>query len=195
MARPVSYPGGWTFVTTNDSDAHALLVHYSPTARYSIGYRLEYKRDEDVTLNALQSNILLKRWNGADSQGNLYFKGGLGTAFSDKGMFDRETEPLVFGGVAADWEDRRYFVSYENRGLYAGDIGQNFSQRARIGVAPYEGDYGDLHTWLMLEVQHFPEREDHVRVAPLVRLFKGVALGEAGIDNKGDVLFNFTYRF
>jgi len=195
MARPVSYPSGVTVSTTNDSQANVLLTHYSPTARYSIGHRLEYLRDDETVLNAFQANVLLKRWNGSDSQANLYLKNGIGIARSNQGIFDGELEPAAFTGFAADWEDRRYFVSYENRGLHTGDLGSSFAQKARVGVAPYIGDYGDLHTWLMLEVQHTPERENPVRIAPLVRLFKGVGLVEAGIDNQGDALFNFIYRF
>lgn len=195
MARPVSYPGGWTFTTTNDSNANTMVLHYSPSAGYSIGYRLEYKRDEHMTLNALQSNILLKRWNGPNSQSNLYLKNGAGIGYSDHGTFDRKAGAVIFSGIAADWENRRFFASYENRGTISGTFGNDFAEKARAGIAPYIGDYGDLHTWLMLEVQHFPQRADHFRIAPLVRLFKGVGLAEAGIDNKGDALLNFTYRF
>ncbi len=195
QARPVSYPGGWTVIQTNDSESHSLLWHYSPSAKYSLGYRLEYMRDGDYTLNMLQNNILLKRWNERDSQANLYLKSAIGAAYSDHGDFEGEIEPAAFTGMAADWEDRRYFISYENRASYAGDIDRGFSQRARVGIAPYIGDYGDLHTWLMLELQHFPKRDEHFRVAPLVRFFKGVGLMEAGIDSEGDLLFNWIYRF
>ena len=45
MARPVSYPGGWTVMQFNDAYKHSLHVHVSPTAKYSIGYKAEYWRD------------------------------------------------------------------------------------------------------------------------------------------------------
>ena len=96
MARPVSYPSGVTVSTTNDSQANVLLTHYSPTARYSIGHRLEYLRDDETVLNAFQANVLLKRWNGSDSQANLYLKNGIGIARSNQGIFDGELEPAAF---------------------------------------------------------------------------------------------------
>ena len=80
--------------------------------------------------------------------------------------------------------------------LEAGAFGASFMQAARVGYAPYEGDTGDLHTWLMIEVDHRPENDEPVGVTPLVRFFKDAALFEIGwsvTDNQP--LANFTYRF
>lgn len=189
-ARPVSYPGGVTVMTMNDGEVHGFMAHYTPAPTYSLGYGLEYWRGGEFTLNTLMLNVLLKRWNEPASQANLYLKSGLGIALQDG-----DTEPGGFAGMAADWEDRRFFVSYENRYTEAGGIDDFFMQSARVGVAPYIGDYGDLHTWLMLEGTHNPEGEDNFTLTPLVRLFKGDHLAEAGISNRGDVLFNWTIRF
>lgn len=194
-ARPVSYPGGWTSMLMNNGDMHSLHLHYSPSARYSVGFLSAYHRGDDFWHNTVQVNNLLKRWNNPESQANLYLKSGLGIAYSDAGEFDGETDPAVFTGIAADWEDRRYFVSYENRYLEAGDINDHFKQKARIGIAPYIGDYGDLHTWMMLEVEHEPEDDDSFTVTPLVRLFKDVHLIEAGVSDRGDVMLNYVVRY
>lgn len=192
-ARPVSYPGGWTVITENNGDVNSLLVHYSPTAKYSIGLRSEFRRETDYTLNTVQVNNLLKRWNKKQSQANIYLQSGVGIAIQTSG--EDEIEPAAFTGIAADWETRRYFVSYENRYIEAADLDNSFVQRARIGIAPYVADFGKLHTWLMLEVEHEPEDNETFTLTPLIRLFKGVNLVEAGISNQGDVLFNFTRRF
>ncbi len=189
-ARPVSYPGGWTVSQTNNGEANTLLLHYSPTARYSLGYKFEYWRDGDFTVNALQMNNLLKRWNNEESQANLYLKSGIGIAHGD-----HETSPAAYTGLATDWEDRRFFASYENRYTEAGDVDDFFTQSARVGVAPYIGNYGDIHTWLMLEVSHAPENDEKITITPLVRFFKGVQLLEAGMTNHGEVLLNAIYRF
>jgi hypothetical protein len=194
-ARPVSYPGGLTVMTMNNGDSHSFHLHYSPTAKYSLGYRLEYWREGDFTLETVQLNNLLKRWNNPDSQANLYLKSGLGVAYSDHGDFDHELDPAYFTGIAADWENRRYFVSYENRYVQGGDIADFYMQNARVGVAPYTGDYGDLHTWLMLQAEHTPEAEETWTVTPLVRFFKGVHLVEAGMSQHGDVMANWVIRF
>jgi hypothetical protein len=190
QARPVSYPGGITFMTMNNGDVNSAHIHYSPSAKTSVGYKFEYWRDREYTLNAVQMNNLLKRWNKKDSQANFYLKSGLGVAYSDEGAFDGEVEAAGFTGIAADWENRRFFTSYENRYTEAGDIDDFYMQSARV-----EGDYGDVHTWLMLQVEHQPEADDHFTVTPLVRLFKDVHLLEAGMNNRGEVLFNYVLRY
>jgi len=195
QARPISYPSGWTAMVMNDGDVNSIHIHYSPTAYTSVGVRSEYRRNNEYQLNSVQMNNLLKRWNSKNSQANFYLKSGVGIAYSDAGDFDGETEAAGFTGIALDWEDRRYFTSYENRYIEAGDIDNGYMQSARVGIAPYIGDYGDLHTWLMLQVDHVPKSDEPVTVTPLVRLFKDVHLLEAGVSNQGDVLFNYILRF
>jgi len=175
-ARPVSYPGGWTWMQMNNGDFSAIHAHYSPTFRDSIGLYSERNWGEDWHFTGLQYNRLVKRWNETGSQANVYLKGGVGQAdpFGDAGA-----ELAGFIGVSADWETRRWFTSYEAR---AYDLGFNQSARqsARIGVAPYIGDYGDLHTWIMLQVDNQPESETPTTFTPLVRFFYDVQLLEFG---------------
>ena len=176
----------------NNGDANTLHLHYSPSAKYSIGYKFEHWRDRGINLNAVQLNNLIKRWNKKDSQANLYLKSGLGIA-DERGT--SESDIAGYTGLSADWEDRRYFVQYENRYTEAGDIDDFYTQSARVGWAPYEGDYGDLHTWLMLEVDHSPESENNYTVTPLIRMFKNVHLVEVGMNNHGEALFNYVLRY
>lgn len=194
-ARPVSYPGGITGMVLNNGDVNSVHIHYSPTKDYSVGYKGEYWRQGDYAINAIQVNRLLKRVNKKDSQANIYLKSGVGLATSFSGEHDGETDPAAFVGLATDWEDRRFFTSYQNRYTEAGNIDDFYMQSARVGVTPYIGDYGDLHTWLMLDVEHKPEAKEKITVTPLVRLFKGVHLMEAGISNQGKVLFNWVIRY
>ena len=188
-ARPVSYPGGWTLMLNNNGDSNSAHLHYSPTAKTSVGVRSEYNRGDDFYFNGVQINHLVKRWNEHNSQANFYFKSAAGIAYSDA------EDAAGFVGVAADWEDRRYFISYENRYMKAGDIHDGFHQSARVGIAPYIGGFGDLHTWMMLQVDHHPEDQEKVTITPLLRFFKGFHLMEAGISNQGDALFNYVVRF
>lgn len=194
-ARPVSYPEGWTIMQMNDEDANGLHIHYSPTAKYSIGYKAEYWRDMKWQFHGVQLNHLVKRWNQPDSQANLYLKNGVGLAYSDFEAFDQESSLAGFTGVAVDWENRRFFTSYENRLYYAGDLDQFFMQKARIGVAPYIGEYGDIHTWLMLQVDHNPKKHDEVTFTPMLRFFKSEYLAELGLSNQGHAMFNWIIRF
>ncbi len=194
-ARPVSYPGAWTAQTFNDGDRHVFNAHYSPTAYYAIGYNAEYIRDDKYQIHAIHMNNLLKRWNGEGSQANFYVQTGVGAAYSDEDEFDSHTELAAFMGISTDWETRRYFIQYQNRYLDAGNIADKFSQKLKAGIAPYVADYGSIHTWLMLELRHAPESEDQLVATPLVRLFSGPNLLEAGVSDDGDVQFNFVHRF
>lgn len=195
IARPVSYPGGWTLMTENNADRYSAFIHYSPTARYSIGYRGEYWRKDSYWLQSIGMNNLLKRWNAPEWQANIYLKSGLGIAHSDQGEFDNEIDPLAYSGLAADWEDRRFFAGYEFRAIYADQINKSFHQRARIGITPYIGEYGDVHTWLMLEVSHHPGSPDLFVITPLIRFFKDVYLLEIGVSDKNDLMVNGIIRF
>lgn len=190
QARPVSYPGGWTLMLKNDVDANSAHIHYSPNAKRSFGIRQEYLRSSSTKVTTLQHNELLKRWNASQSQANLYLKSGIGVAVGDG-----ETEPAAFTGIAADWEDRRYFTSYENRFYYAGEDEKFIKHKARIGIAPYVGDVGDLHTWLMLQADYDAGERDSFSATPLVRFFKGADMLEAGYNLDGGALFNYIHRF
>ena len=80
FARPISYSGGTTFMQSNDAIKSSINVHYSPTYQYSVGYLSEYFRKDKISLNGIQLNNLIKRWNLADAQGNLYLKSSFGNA-------------------------------------------------------------------------------------------------------------------
>jgi hypothetical protein len=195
QARPVSYAGGWTLIEVANRASTAGLVHYSPAHNFSVGLRHEWQRADDVKLTAIQPTLLVKRWFGREYQGNLYLTGGLGTA-KDESPNKRGSDTASFVGVMADWETRTLFVSYEARFLEQGALGNQSMHEARFGWAPYAGDTGELHTWLMLEVDRREHFEDKTSVTPLLRFFKGPALLELGYNlTDPSPLVNFTYRF
>lgn len=176
----------------NDRDNNSSHIHYSPSIDYSIGWRHEYFRNESAHADSVQINYLINRWNAPASQGNLYFKTGAGLAYQDA---LHDTAPLAFGGLAADWENRRYFVSYENRFVWADDITKFARHKARIGIAPYVGNFGDLHTWLMLQTDYDAGEKDSFSATPLIRLFKGTHMVELGYNLDDGVLVNYIKRF
>ena len=195
FGRPVSYAGGWTFIEESDRQSSSVLLHYTPTYQWSIGPRIEVNRDQKFAVSSVQPTWLAKRWFGEDYQGNLYFFGGAGIASGVNGN-SLNNRFAAYGGVMADWETRSLFASYRARYLDAAHFGNQFMQAARVGFAPYEGDTGDLHTWLMVEIDHRPSDPDSVTATPLVRFFKGPLLVEAGYNvTVNQPLFNFTYRF
>lgn len=194
-ARPVSYAGGWTLIEDTDRQSTTGLIHYTPDASYSIGARIEWNHRDDVLFTGAQATWLAKRWFGEDHQANLYLWGAAGLA---QGIGDNPSD-ANFGaqaGVMADWETRRLFVSYRASAQDFGSLDKSAMQAARVGFAPYEGDTGDLHTWLMVEVDNRPDNREPWGVTPLVRFFYGSALFEAGWSVTDDrPLLNLQYRF
>ena len=194
-ARPVSYEDGWTAMMMSDEMSTSVHIHYSPTAFYSIGYRYEDFETDSFYMNAFQLNNLLYRRNTSDSQANLYLRSGLGIAKCYHNSCKSSSQLSYFTGIASDWETQRLFVSYNNRFLDAPHISHFFDHSARLGIAPYIGDYGDLHTWLMVQVDYTPNTDDIWTVTPLIRLFKETNLLELGINNRDHVLLNYVKRF
>jgi len=195
FARPVSYPTAWTLIEETNRQNTSLWGHYTLTPKWSLGVRNELDRQQDFIFSGVHATYLAKRWFGENYQANLYGFIGLGLAAA---IDDNQAENNVSGfiGALADWETRLWFTQYKIRLFKAGDVGDAFVQSARIGWAPYEGDTGDLHTWLMMEVDHRPKNNEEIGVTPLIRFFKGSALFEVGwsvTDNQP--LVNFTYRF
>ncbi len=176
----------------NDGTRNAAQLDYTLDPTIALGIRSEYDRADNYQIHTLTMNNRLWRDNQPDAQANLYLLNGLGYALHNG---SNNTSLAAFTGIEADWENRRFFTNYQNKLTYAGDIDSEFSQSVRIGVAPYIGEAGDLHTWLMLQTDHRPEGEHHFEITPLVRLFKGTNLVEAGISNQGTVLFNYTHQF
>ena len=191
-ARPVSYPGGWTLIQQNDGARSSALAHYSPSATDAIGLYIEQNWEQDVTFTGLQYNRLVKRWNGTESQANIYAKFGAG--FADPfGEEDAELSGLF--ELSADWETRRWFAEYRLRATDFAD-NQTIHHSAKVGVAPYIGDFGDLHTWFMLQVENHPDRDDPIVTTPLLRFFKDVYLVEVGyMIEPNEWLANWTVRF
>lgn len=190
-ARPVSYPGGWTVWAQRDDAAASLLVHYTPHRAYSVGLRVEEGAAHTRTRTQLVLTWLALRRNERHAQANLYLRGALGQADGHGG-----SETAADAEVMADWETRRLFASFSGRLISDGD--GSGEAKARVGIAPYVGDFGDLHTWLMLEADWKPERADAdggpLIGRPLVRFFRGVHLLEVGASTQGEVFAAYILR-
>ena len=194
-ARPVSYADGWTIMSYNDYYRNTLLVHYSPTSKYSVGYMSQYWQEKEYWINSFNLNYLIKRINKKHYQTNFYFKSGAGNLHTDFGKYNNKNELVVYGEFAADWETRRYFTSYSNTLMKSVSIDDTFMQKVRLGYAPYIGEYGDLHTWLMYELNNMPENNNSLISNFVLRLFKSTNLVEIGIDQNKNAILNFIKRF
>jgi len=195
VARPVSYSGGWTAMSYNDYARNSFLVHYSPTSKYSIGYKAAYWYEKEYWLNAFNINYLAKRINKKKSQANIYFNTGLGLLTTDYKEYNNKKELVSYGGVSTDWETRRLFISYNINAIKSKTVDGTFMQKARAGFTPYLAGYGKLHTWLMYELHHMPEDNKTLTSNIVIRFFKSTNLLELGLDENKNTTLNFIKRF
>ncbi|MEO1042603.1 MAG: hypothetical protein AAFX52_09945 [Pseudomonadota bacterium] len=198
-ARPVSYPEAWTLQLFNEARRNAALAHYTFSPKTAVGVRIEDRLYAEHTFVGVQANHLIRRWNAPGSQANLYLKTALGAADGEFNVGSNETRAAGLARIDADWENRRLFLS-SGYGAYIVE-GQAFRElTGRIGLAPYVAEYGSLHTWAMIQIDHRPDAlesqgAETFTVTPLLRFFKGPALLEVGYSTNDEALMNFTYRF
>ena len=192
--RPVSYVGGWTLMSFNDYNRNSLLMHYTPSSKYSIGYNIEYWNDKEYWINNLNLNYLLKRINTKNSQANFYFKSGFGLLHSNFKENEKKKEYVTKLNFSSDWETRRKFVSYSSELIKSEAIANIFLQKARLGFAPYIANYGEIHTWLMYELNYM-STDTNFKSAAILRFFKSTNLLETGLDEDGTILLNYIKRF
>ena len=190
-AKPLSYVGGTMVMQENDETGYTLSIDHTVTPRFSLGISTKYEIGGDEFYTAgPQLNMLLKRWNLPDGQGNIF--GSTGAGIARQGS---DNQPAAWAALRADYETRRVFFSYEPRVLYAGDIEKSFWQRASAGFAPYLADYEHLNTWLLIRADHHPAKRDAFVVTPFIRFFYKTIWLEAGYSSNNHVMVNWTVQF
>lgn len=183
FARPISYTDSFTFMTLSDDSRDSVYVHYSPSFKRSVGIEISDDKTFRTTYGLLRYTQLLFRKNTRKSQTNLYFISGLGLS---------ETKNYNYG-VQGDWETRKYFLGFKyNQNNF---FGARFrDQYFMVGIVPYIGKYGDLHTWIMLKSKkNSLTNENHLY--PILKFFKGDSLLEIGYDNQQKIDLHFVQRF
>ena len=182
-ARPISYSGGSTAMLITDNMKDSVYYHYSPTYKYSVGIETVKDLIFDQEYSYLRFTYLMNRKNTRHSQRNLYFQSGI----SSKGRDN------VFYGIHGDWETRRVFTGFGFKEVEntTQDYQDYFLQ---AGIAPYIGEYGDLHTWLMLKSKKNTITNEW-QTYPVLKFFKGDFLIEFGYDSKTNWDVHMMYRF
>lgn len=194
IAKPLSYVGGTMAMIENDETGNTFSLDYTFTPQFAAALYAKHEIGERENFTAVgpQLNTLVKRWNLEDGQGNIFWMNGVGGAFKDNGKGDHFS---AWTSVLADYETRRIFFSYEARIMYVQGTEKSFWQRGRVGFAPYLANYEDLNTWLMVQVDHHPDKTHAGAVTPLLRLFYKTLLVEGGISTRGTVMFNLVKQF
>lgn len=180
-SRPISYSGGHTLMHFNDSMKESIYYHYSPTYKFSIGLETMQNKVFSTNETNIRFTYLLNRKNKKLSQRNLYFQ----SAFSSK-------DNNYAYGMHGDWETRRYFIGFDYKEVK--NIIDYTDKHIQLGVAPYLGEYGDLHTWLMVKTKKNSLNNKQITY-PVIKFFKGNVLLELGYDKKTDWDIHLMYRF
>lgn len=191
QARPVSWPGGLTFIEEWNPDTGSLLVHYTPDRRWSAGLSARRMREGDWTLLGPQATWLVQRWNLPSAQANLYLTGGAGVAWRDGGR----ARPGGFARVQADWETRRLMLMGMAEVSHGEGIATVDMQMVRAGLAPFVAGYGGVHLWLFGQVRRESAAMNRIEPAFVARTFYRTVMLEAGVTGTGGLILNSTFRF
>jgi len=194
-ARPVTYPGGNMAMVEHRDETTMVETMRTLTLRLAIGWHDEWDHEGDWQFHGPMIAGLAKRWNMPDAQANIFWMASAGVACDDVASTGGDAKPAAYAGVEADWENRRFYTQYQAKGFWAADIDTGFTQRARVGVAPYIAEAGALHTWAILQIDHDAEDDHPLSVTPVIRLFKGGALAEAGVSFDGDAFASLMFYF
>lgn len=186
-AHPVAFAGGWSLMNFNKGDSHDVDAFYSFTHRVAAGASV--LKDGDAVSTVGRANLLLKRWNQPDSQGNVYLSLGAG----EERLNDR-SGALTFGEFIADWEDRKYYILGKHRILQRPDVGSwqrgnKESTQLRAGFAPYLGEYNELNTWVIAQIDQGPATPRDVSL--ILRFYYNNVLWEIGASANHQSVFNF----
>jgi hypothetical protein len=178
LARPTTYPGGnMLMAEVDDGQMRAHVVH-TLTPRFSLGLEFEGAEDGDTRAVSLMSATLLGRRNGENAQANAYLTADIGAEEGEDG----KTRTRLDTALDLDWENRRFYTAYRAEGRWIDGGGESLDHRLRFGVAPYVGDFGDLHIWGIVQADWREDRADRFSLTPVLRAFKGLALVELGAD-------------
>ena len=182
-ARPISYSGGSTVMAFSNNMQDSLYYHYSPNHRLSLGVEAVNDKYTDQNYAYWRATYLLNRKNSQHSQRNVYLEAGISSQGSNQG----------FASVHYDWETRRWFSGFGVKRVsdHATDYSETFF---KVGIAPYLGEYGDLHTWLLLKRKR-DTRLEHWLTYPVLRFFKGNFFIEMGYKSEIEWDTHLMFRF
>lgn len=189
-AHPVIYKDGLALSSANMPQVSNNYILYSFSNRLAVGVEhwrfTRDRRNEESGLAKL--NALLYRYNGDDSQGNLYLHAGAGVNDHEFGNF--ETRFSFLTGVEADWETRKLYSSakyYQFRDLHMA--------QARVGFSPKETGFSELQTWILLQAMVIRDVQETVMITPMLRFFYHNVLWEMGASSRGDWMLNLMVHY
>lgn len=166
-------------------------VTYSFRSDAAVAFRhMRFDEPEGrARFTAPQLDLLVKRWNEREWQANIYAFG----AYGSMNMSGR-TRAAGLAGAEADAESRKYFVMAKYENMWS-DLGRPFYHwEGRLGIAPYEAEFNEIASWLMIQYQWNPMLVRKNALTPMVRLFYRSVLVESGVSTDGDWMMNFMFH-
>ena len=130
-----------------------------------------------------------------ESLNHYSHKGHMHKEFVKGEKFDINPERTknIFYGIHGDWETRRVFSGFSLKRTENGY--KNYTDKfIQLGFAPYLGNYGDLHSWIMIKSKK-NSFSNSWSTYPLLKFFKGDFLFELGFNNKTQWDAHLMYRF
>ncbi len=194
FAHPVSYKGAVGLMSYNTPEMNEVLLTYSLNSRVALaGF---YLKDAKSEFYIPRVNLLAKRWNNNDSQGNIYLSLGSGHEKFNSKKYSTQLVEFV-----SDWEDRKYYVYFDHLYLKRENqdnhllMSQHYNHsKLRIGTAPYLADYSDLNIWLILQGEKHLD-ENQIELTQFLRFYMKNVLWEVGARADGGWAFNYMVHF
>jgi hypothetical protein len=192
FSHPTSYKGALGVMTWNQPWLSDYWVTYSFRSDMALAARYMCMEMPEGRLEVYmpQFDILAKRWNEKDYQGNIYGYAGIGGA-----KMNAEKGTSVLGGIEADVESRSLFALGKIE-LMRPSMGEIFRHyEIKLGVAPYEAEFSEIASWFMIQYQYHPTLLKKQAITPLVRFFYRNVLWETGVSLDGDYQLNLMFHF
>ncbi len=143
------------------------------------------------TLAEINYTRLLKRWNLADAQANVWLFAGVGAISGN----DFPGSRLALSpGVQVDYETTRVYLAAMARLYRADGLNHDFAS-ARVGFSFYEVDYDEIQPWLVLEARRMRGLSDKTEITPMLRLIHNRYFVELGANNSRQARANLMYIF
>jgi hypothetical protein len=185
-AEPIAYSRGTTIMFEHGAGTmNEAQLFYAPRYFWSLGggyLELDLMNGERREVTYARANYLVKRWNMESAQANVFVWGGAGSARVSELRDDRVAWNA---GAQIDFETRRVYSSLKTE-LHRSSAFSHRIDTLQLGLAPYEHDYDDVATWLVVQGRNATGGiQDDVEWSLLLRLFKGGGWIEAGATADG----------
>ena len=197
-AGPMGYKDSWMMMGDISSNWREVFANYAITPRDAFGVSNTYMRSDNHTTADNVSEVtytrLLHRWNEKNSQTNVWFMGGIGSAAIHEQNKNNEIKTIASPGIQFDYETTRLYFATTGRFYRASNLNHDY-RSIKGGFSFYEPHYSETQPWFILEARRMTDLSATTEVTPMLRLINKSYFVEAGISNSHELRFNFMAIF